>query len=298
MSKYDWGVDYGSVDGNDPPDFRKLRAAGGSFVWIRASFCAWDRGHKAWHVAQDSSLIRDWQAARAAGLVRGAYMFPVLECSATPEEQVANFVQALGAAGGMRNGVDLPPCLDVEFPGRGIADTGLDRDGVVAWIRRAVTALRASFGCWPIIYTSKRVWCDDDADCLANPTTPDLAQCYLWLARYAYATRKPAVLPPPDAIPAPPCPDQWVDAWVAHQDQGDALGVPGFSATVDVDRFRTARKGDRGGHVARYQRALKVASDGAFGPQTEDAVRRFQVASAIPATGVVDAATFAKLAWL
>jgi GH25 family lysozyme M1 (1,4-beta-N-acetylmuramidase) len=292
-----WGCDYASVDGNKPPNFAAFKAAGGSFVWIRGSFSYYDPGHASWITKGDPTFARDWKALGAAGLVRGAYLFPVLEATLNAREQVAVFKAAVDAAGGLRPGVDLPPCLDVEFPGKGIADTGRDRAGVLAWVRDAVAALRQTFGCWPIIYTSGRVWNDTDADCLGNPAAPDLVECPLWLARYAYATRQPAVLPPPEG-PAPPVPSPWGDAWHAHQDQGDALGVPGFTATVDVDRFRAAKQGDRGGHVAWAQRKLKIAADGVLGPLTRQAIATYQHTHGLSVNDSVDLATFCSLAWV
>lgn len=277
-----WGVDYASVDRNKLPDYKQLKVAGCEFVWLRASY----------GVMPDQTFARDWADLATAGFVRGAYMFPVLPLTATPERQVQVFVDAVKAHGGLRPGIDFPPCLDIEFPGHGIAATGLDRVGVMAWLRRAIAALRAVFGCWPILYTSGRVWNDHDADCLGNPPAPDLVECPLWLARYPYKTREPAVLPPPAGLLAPPVPTPWGDAWVAHQYQGDALGVPGMSSTVDVDRFRVARLGDHGGHVALAQRRMRLTADGVFGPLTERAVKVHSAA------GVIDPPTFAAIAWL
>lgn len=291
-----WGIDYGSVDGNHSPDTTKLAAAGCEFVWLRGSYSYWDARGGWWSCVPDTCLKRDWSSL--SGFVRGAYMFPVLQAKYTPEQQVAVFAAAVRAAGGLRPGVDFPPCLDVEFPGKGIAATGLDRAGVLVWIRRAVTALRSEFGCQPFLYTSGRVWNDSDADCLGNLPAPDLVDCPLWLARYPYKTRILAVLPPPSGLTAPPVPTPWGDAWHAHQYQGDALGVPGMSATVDVDRWRSAQIGDHGGHVAYAQRKLQLTADGVFGPRTEAALRVLQAARGLPTTGILDIRTACSLLWL
>ncbi len=299
-----WGTDRGSVDGGTR-DYAKLRAAGASFAWARGSFAYHGSGR--WNCVADPDLLHDWPAIAAAGLVRGTYMFPVLQATQTASQQVAVLKAAVDAAGGLRPGVDLPPCLDVEFPGAGIAATGLDRAGIMKWIREAVAELRKQFGCWPIIYTSGRVWDDTDADCLASPPAPDLLECPLWLARYAYKTREPAVLPPPASSP-PPTPSPWVAvgprwanrtiACFPHQYQGDALGVPGFSSTVDLDRHASAKRGDVGPLVSWAQRKLKLGADGDFGPMTENAVRDFQSKRIMPSTGVVDLQTFAAMSWL
>jgi peptidoglycan hydrolase-like protein with peptidoglycan-binding domain len=285
-----WGVDYASVDDGGTaagaPDLGKLKSAGCEFVWLRSTYIC----------AIDHSFVRDWAALARAGLVRGAYMFPVLGSKFTAEQQVAAFAGVVRAAGGLRAGVDLPPCIDVEFPGRGVAVTGLDRAGVLRWLKTAVAALHTAFGVWPFIYTSGRVWNDTDTDCLGNPTADELVSCPLWLARYAYKTRIPAVLPPP-VTAALPVPHPWGDTWFAHQDQGDALGVPGLKATADVDRFRTAVRGDRGGHIAYVQAKLGLTADGAFGPATEAATRAYQTGHGLSVTGAFDLATFCSLAW-
>lgn len=287
-----WGVDYASVDGNLRPDLGKFKAAGGSFAWLRASFGEYQT-HGAWRIVPDPTFARDWGTLAAAGLVRGAYMGPAVMASHTPEEQVGVFKTSVDASGGLRPGVDFPPCLDVEFP-QGISGTGLDRAGVLTWIRAAVAEMRRLFGCWPIIYTSGRVWNDTDADCLGAPPAPDLVECPLWLARYAYATRQQAVIPP---LPmSPPVPTPWGDEWHAHQGQGDALGVPGFSATVDVDRFRGAAQGDHGGHVAWAQRRLKVTADGSFGTDTAAAVRQVQASRGLPTDAIIGPRTFCAIA--
>lgn len=291
-----FGVDYASVDGGSAPNLTAFKHAGGSFVWLRCSFGLFDKSHNAWKIVPDSTFARDWASLAAAGLMRGAYMGPAISASHSAEEQVGIAHAAIAAHGGLVPGKDFPFCIDLEFP-KGIAGTGLDRAGVLKWVRAAVAEAKRLFGCWPIIYTSGRVWNDNDTDCLGDPPAPDLTRCPLWLARYAYPTNAPAVIPPPDG-PAPPVPHPWLDEWHAHQDQGDALGVPGFTCTVDIDRFRVARQGDHGGHVAWLQRALGMSViDGVFGPATATAVHKLQVAHGLTPDEVVGPRTFAAVAW-
>ncbi|GMA38962.1 peptidoglycan-binding domain-containing protein [Mobilicoccus caccae] len=54
----------------------------------------------------------------------------------------------------------------------------------------------------------------------------------------------------------------------------------------------TLRSGSKGPGVVALQRALKVGADGQFGPRTAQAVRGVQARYGLPATGVVDAATW------
>ncbi len=292
-----FGIDYAGVDSNRPPNFSALKGAGASFCFIRASYAFHIPVHNAWIVQGDPTFSRDWEPLKASGLIRGAYMFPVIQAAQSATEQAEIFKHAVDAAGGLRPGIDFPPCLDIEFPGKGIDDTGLDRAGVLAWLSSVTTQLTRLFGCPPLLYTSGRVWNDTDADCLGNPPAPlSMAPCPLWLARYTYKTRLPAVLPPPEG-PPPPVPGPWGDSdnyWF-HQDQGDALGVPGFSSTVDISRFNS---GPLHGDRARWvQRRLNVSADGSFGPQSLAALRTFQSTHGLIADGIVGPKTFCALAW-
>ena len=51
------------------------------------------------------------------------------------------------------------------------------------------------------------------------------------------------------------------------------------------------RKGAEGQEVKRLQRALKIKTDGKFGPKTEAAVKMFQTYSGLPSDGVVGPVT-------
>ena len=57
----------------------------------------------------------------------------------------------------------------------------------------------------------------------------------------------------------------------------------------------TLKVGSKGGAVKKVQAKIGVTADGAFGPKTQAALKAFQTKHGIPATGVVDAATWAKL---
>lgn len=57
----------------------------------------------------------------------------------------------------------------------------------------------------------------------------------------------------------------------------------------------TLKVGAKGSAVKYVQKKIGVTADGAFGPKTAAALKAYQTKSGIPATGVVDAATWAKL---
>ena len=124
------GVDYAKVDGNarlGPAGWLAQKANGVDFAIVRGSYEKW----------ADPTAARDAPDIRAAGIVFGAYMFPMPgKGHPTATEQVKAFV----ASNTLRAG-DFPPVLDVEFP-QGIAATGLGRAELLAWIREAVKALR------------------------------------------------------------------------------------------------------------------------------------------------------------
>ena len=304
-----FGFDLASVDGNKPPHWADVIQTGASFIWYRASFAYFDPSNKAWVCQGDVVMHRDWGTVPSK-LVRGAYMFPVLEATQSPEEQVGVYFNSVKNVGGLKPGVDFPPALDVEFPG-GIARTGLDRAGVIAWLRRAVAEIKRVFGCLPVIYTSGRVWNDSDADCLGNPAAPDLVNCPLWLARYPYKTRIQAILPPPSGLISPPVPTPWAldsSFWV-HQYQGDALATPGFTATVDLNKFNVLSPGDHDPRAKWVKRKLTPFPSGLFGTpmdvtsdkydlDTVHNVKLLQMIHDLAQDGIIGPRTFAVLAWI
>lgn len=289
------GVDYASVDGNARPDFTAARTAGCRFAIVRGAYGTY----------RDPVVARDRDAIRSSGLVFGAYLFPRIAIDQSPPEvQVSAFAAAIGP---LMPG-DLPPTIDVEFP-RGITATGLTRSEILAWIRRAVRALRTRYGIAPMIYTSARVWDGSDSDALDADMlvpAPDLLECPLWLARYRYATRKPAVGATAGeraiigTIADPPVPEAWGlgNVWI-HQFQGDSVLFPGFTATVDVNRFITLGRGSTGARVLWAQRRLGIyeGTPGVYDEITDGAVRAFQVERALAVDGVIGPRTFSHLAW-
>lgn len=279
------GVDYGAVDGNRPPDLTAARRAGVRFVILRAVY----------GTTPDPHCARDRDAVRSAGLTFGAYLFPLMGASNPPAETQ---VKAALASAALIPGKDLPLVLDIEFP-RGLAGTGRTRTEVAEWIGRAVTAIREQAGCEPLIYSSARVLDGTDGDALAGAANEAIAGCPLWLARYPFRTKIPAVLGIDVAAPPVPAVAGDPDGWWAHQYQGDAVQLSGFSATVDLNRWNPLRRGARGARVAWVQRRLGMAegTPGVWDDAMEAVVVAFQLDRGLVADGVVGPATFAALAW-
>lgn len=278
------GVDIASVDGNKPIDWTKAKAAGVRFAIFRGTYKTWE----------DPTWKQEADRARAEGIVVGAYLFPVMDKSApSAEEQVVAFAKACGTAYKLG---DLPPTLDVEFPG-GIAKTGRTREELLEWIKSAVAALKQSFGIWPMIYTSARVWDGEDTDSL-NADATGFLDCPLWLARYVWATKQEAHTDA-STLALPPVPHAWgaENVWI-HQYQGDAIHLPGFTATEDLNRFFDLRKGSQGARVKWLQAKLKINVDGDFGDATENAVFALQRVNGLVPDGVVGPRTFAYACWI
>jgi len=221
-------------------------------------------------------------------------MFPVITPkAASPEAQVATFIRAMKNAGGIVPGVDLPPTLDIEFPGNGIATTGMKLTDVINWLMTAVGALRKEYGTAPMIYTSKRVVWED----LQNKLPAELSDCIPWIkSAYRLKARQSVDKVVPKEPPIPP-PFSW---WAIQQYQGDALNFKGFSSTVDVNRFNTQSVGCRGAFVSWIQRKLAMAegSPGLFDTATAEAVKEFQNKINTQIDGSVGIGTFSHLCWL
>jgi lysozyme len=282
-----FGIDSASVAGNRNPDWTKAKATGPiSFAFVRSNY----------GTTPDKVFARDWALLKQAGLVRGAYLFLRFpqkgRAAPTPEAQAG---AAIATIGDLEDG-DLPPALDVEFPGKGRSDTGLSIEECLDRVRAAWTVMRGNYGVAPFIYTSARVWRDD----LGNAPAADLTESPLWLARYFFKSGPAAR----DASAFssgkldPPVPPPWGDAgnWWIHQYQGDATKFPGMTGNVDMNRFNVAFKGGRGGRVAWAQRRLAIAASGRFDAATDDAVRGFQSDNRLISDGVIGPRTFAYLA--
>lgn len=285
-----FGIDYASVDGNRPPDFTAAKAVGLRFAFVRAAYSTWT----------DVTCSRDRAAIRSAGLIYGAYLFPVMDVGAPPpEDQVRVFLS--GAQ--LLPGHDFAPVLDLEWP-KGISATGRSRTEIADWVRRARVAIRTATGVDPIVYSSARVLDGSDSDAMSGAADDAVRGCPAWCARYPFKTRIPAVIDADSMshLAPPPVPralgDE--DAWWLHQYQGDAIGLPGFSSTVDVDRFSLLVHGARGTRVAWVQRRLSMAegSPAVWDAAMEDAVAEFQADHGLAADRIIGPATFAALSWV
>src|SRR5262249_10495779 len=104
-----FGIDTASVGGNQNPELRRAKAE----VPLDFAIIGSNRG-----TAPDGVFRRDWPKLKDANIVRGAYLFLRFPHSkrgrpASPAAQARAFITTVG---NLDQG-DLPPSLDVEFPG-------------------------------------------------------------------------------------------------------------------------------------------------------------------------------------
>lgn len=297
------GFDYASVDGNRLISFSTARLSGASFVFIRRSYTLTD-AHGVVHLAADPCYARDAQAVRDAGLTVGAYLFPSFHKNApSPEDQVAFFAKA---GGDILIGHDFPPTLDLELSGNGIANTGLSQPQVIALACRFITALRATYGCYPIIYSSHVEICDTNGLGMTSQSggVAVMSRCPLWqkvpypMPARQHWSASPGRPPhfgastgdPADLWRVPPPWDS--TGWWILQRQGDAIGAPGFDGTVDVDEFFA---GSSGVQIQWLQSHLGIKADGVYGPVTLTAVQAYQKERNLTPDGLVGPATMARV---
>jgi hypothetical protein len=301
------GSDFASVDDDGKVDAAAEKRGGESFVIIRKSYGFYDPSHRAFRLAPDAAYAANAQAVRDAGIVLGSYLFPVIHAGApSPAEQVANFVQA---AGDIQPFKDLPPTLDVEFPGNGIADTGLTQGAAYTLVLSFVTELKKAFGVEPIVYTSHVEWCDTNG--LGGPKDLGGHDCPLWIKipYHLAAHRAPDTSPhtkphvgsaPWDKADLFRIPPPWEKSgWWIRQFQGDAWGLPGIHQ-ADLDDFQLMLVDDMSasgdGRMQWVGRRLGLAPT-ATESEAHDALLAFQAKHGLAADGEIGVATFAALAW-
>ena len=170
-------------------DWQTVKGAHISFVYVRAS--------------QGTSLIdnrftQQWQAARNAGIRRGA--FHVYRANQDPVQQARFFLGVVGTI----DPADLPPALDLSTPGRlGTSDLAPLNDGIMQWLQEVEKAVHRK----PVVYAPTNTL---DAK-LASAGYP------LWCAQYGGA---PGL--------------KW--KWTFWQYTASGR-VDGVSGVIDVNRF-------------------------------------------------------------
>lgn len=269
-------------------DFHRVRAAGFSFGLVKLYQAPY---------GPDRGFAVAWPKMLEAGITRGPYIFP--DCrpgAASAINQVREAWAAFVAAGGWSAG-DMTASVDVEFPGGKLPQS---IHGIIAFLEDFVTAVRQVFGCWPMIYTSARVWDGTDTDALRAPTSWIPSCCPLWdKTGYIRAARQrdPGVTP----TGRPKIPAAWArgpGAWI-NQYNGDVIDEPGFSSTVDVNRMLGLSKltatAEDAGRVDWVAGLLGVKAGGVWTSELDARVRAAQIAAGLDGDGDIGARTFARL---
>ena len=117
----------------------------------------------------DPQFSANWAGMKAAGVLRGAYVF--YEVGQDPGQQAQDFISTVAMAPG-----DLPPVIDIE---RGQSGSASD---MIGNLRSYIETLKAHYGLDPIIYTSPGYW-------NAN-FDESFADCPLWVAEYGVSAPK------------------------------------------------------------------------------------------------------------
>lgn len=225
-------LDYAKVDGDAPPDVARARGSmplhsGVAIAYIRGE---WEYRGKAY---TDDTLMRDAPAWRAGGAKVGAYLF--LDYEGDPEAAA----DALAAVYKRLPG-DMPVALDLEMDVPPPNTTAAQR---VAIAEKALARLQQHYGTHGvIIYSSLEQWQDHFGDLPSDA----LGKVPLWIKTpYPWKPHNPPHLEstgPVGQLPRPWRATGSPGAWM-QQFQGDCIGWPGFTSTVDVSQFLVYRPG-------------------------------------------------------
>ncbi|MFE6894715.1 lysozyme [Streptomyces sp. NPDC057694] len=161
-----WGHDVSSHQKN--VNWSKAKNKGARFTYVKATEST---------TYKNPYFSQQYEGARKAGIIRGAYHFAVPDQS-SGRTQAAYFVRNGGWWQG--DGWTLPPALDIEFnPYDKHKCYGMSKGSLVSWIGSFSAEVRRLTGRRPVIYTNYHWWktCTGNSGAFA-------ANHALWLARY------------------------------------------------------------------------------------------------------------------
>jgi GH25 family lysozyme M1 (1,4-beta-N-acetylmuramidase) len=184
-------------------DFTKMKAAGVSFVFIRAGQGAW----------KDREFDRSWAKAKAAGLDRGAYFF--LVHSLTGAKQAEYFWSLIKDDPG-----ELLPVVDYE-------QSGSTRTAYLKVLRDFKQRMMELAGLRQILYTGPDFWFN------YGENNPEWKEMPLWIAHYTTA-QTPLVPQPWKGTATAPGPGAKIWQYTSHGD-GKKYGVQ--SGNIDLNWF-------------------------------------------------------------
>jgi lysozyme len=172
----------GSLRGHDVSshqqhvDWAAARSKGARFVYVKATEST---GYR------NPYFSEQYDGARGAGLVRGAYHF-ALPDESSGARQAKYFVQHGGDW--HADGWTLPPALDVEYNpyNKKRKCYGLSKKRMVRWIRSFSDEVRKETGRRPVIYTTSQWWklCTGNSRAFSSGNP-------LWIARHGDSSPGP-----------------------------------------------------------------------------------------------------------
>jgi len=189
-------------DNNNTPqqiDWKKAKTAGAVFAFIKASQATFT----------DSDFVYNWEGAKTAGILRGAYHF--FDYRVSPKTQATHFIKLLKNDPG-----ELPPVMDLEqHPNWPLPS----RENLLAVIKTFLEALQAEFGRKPLFYTNPSM-----IYYTLKPVPSWLTAYPLWIAHYG--------------VPQPTMIQPWA-SWTFWQwtDKGDGLAFGMESKGLDMNWF-------------------------------------------------------------
>ncbi|OAH13254.1 lysozyme [Streptomyces jeddahensis] len=150
-------------------DWQKARSKGARFVYVKATES---------HTYRNPYYSQQYNGARNAGLIRGAYHF-ALPNKSSGRTQAQYFVRNGGSW--RADGWTLPPALDIEFnPYSSKKCYGMSKTKLVGWIRSFSNEVKRLTGRRPVIYTNTYWW----KKCTGN-SAAFASNHALWVANYS-----------------------------------------------------------------------------------------------------------------
>lgn len=192
-------------------NFAKAKAAGANFVFIKAS----ERG------GVDPDFIYNWQAAKEAGLPRGAYHFLRWDLSGLMQARIfcATFKDDPG---------ELPPVADFEAP---VKDGKYPSNALLGQFLEEVESIT---GVVPIIYTSPGFWRSYGKIKDTSKFDSKWAYYPLWIAHYM-KSYTPGVSKPDEIEPWKSTGKSWT-FW-QYTSSGDGYKFGAESKGLDMNFF-------------------------------------------------------------
>ncbi len=127
VSRYQQRVDWRRVKAMEVGNIRIM------FAFIKATEGSW---------LKDPQFERNWENAREAGIIRGAYHYFLPHIS--PKDQAAKFIKTVR----LRSG-DLPPVVDVE------ETRGMSKAQIQKYTKEFLNLLEKQYNVRPILYTNR-----------------------------------------------------------------------------------------------------------------------------------------------